>query len=90
MTKNGLDIQTILTKRTDKPADRVLLLGQVKIDEEKAHSSHFLNFLLANRTNDTFGFARHPDSYRDRHFAKPKKLNLSNAPLDNYGINCKT
>ena len=48
MTKNGLDIQTISTKRTDKQADRVLLLGQVTEKEEKAHASHFLKFLLAD------------------------------------------
>ena len=73
MTKNGLDIQTISTKRTDKQTDRVLLLGQVTEKQEKADPSHFLKFLLANRTNGTFGFARHPDSYRDRPFARPKK-----------------
>lgn len=58
MTKNGLDIQTISTKRTDFQADRVLLLGQVTEKKEKAHPSHFLKFLLASRTNGTFGFAR--------------------------------
>jgi len=50
MTKNGLDIQTILTKRTDKQTDRVLLLGQVTLEKEKADPSHFLKFLLASRT----------------------------------------
>lgn len=54
MTKNGLDIQTISTKRTDKQADRVLLLGQVTDKKEKAHASHFLKFLFGNRTNGTF------------------------------------
>jgi hypothetical protein len=44
MTKNGLDIQTISTKRTDKQADRVLLFGQVTIKKEKADPSIFLNF----------------------------------------------
>jgi hypothetical protein len=29
MTKNGLNIQTIFSKRTDKQTDRFLLLGQV-------------------------------------------------------------
>jgi len=48
MTKNGLDIQTISTKRTDKQADRVLLLGQVTEKKEKANPSHFLKFLLAD------------------------------------------
>jgi len=57
MTKNGLDIQTISTKMTDFQTDRVLLLGQVTEKEEKAHPSHFLKFLLASRTNGTFGFA---------------------------------
>ena len=57
MTKNGLEIQTISTKRTDKQTDRVLLLGQVTEKKEKANPSHFLKFLLASRTNGTFGFA---------------------------------
>jgi hypothetical protein len=69
MTKNGLDIQTISTKRTDFQTDRVLLLGQVTEKEEKAHPSHFLKFLLANRTNGTFGFARHTS----RPFGKTKR-----------------
>ena len=69
MTKNGLDIQTISTKRTDFQTDRVLLLGQVTEKEEKAHPSHFLKFLFASRTNGTFGFAQH----KNRPFAKPKE-----------------
>ena len=69
MTKNGLDIQTISTKRTDKYADRVLLLEQVTEKKEKANPSHFLKFLLASRTNGTFGFARHTS----RPFAKQKE-----------------
>lgn len=48
MTENGLDIQTISTKRTDFQADRVLLLGQVTEKKGKANPSHFLKFLLAN------------------------------------------
>ena len=50
MTKNGLDIQTISTKRKDFQADRVLLLEQVTEKKEKANPSHFLKFLLASRT----------------------------------------
>ena len=69
MTKNGLDIQTISTKRTDKQADRVLLLGQVTENKEKAHPSHFLKFLFASRTNGTLGFARHTS----QPFTKPKE-----------------
>jgi hypothetical protein len=57
MTKNGLDIQTISTKRTDFQTDRFLFLGLVTEKQEKAHPSHFLKFLLASRTNGTFGFA---------------------------------
>ncbi len=49
MTENGLDIQTISTKWTDKQTDRVLLLGQVTEKKEKANPSHFLKFLLANQ-----------------------------------------
>ena len=45
MNKNGLDIQTILTKRTDLQTDRVLLLRQVAEKKEKAHASHFLKLL---------------------------------------------
>ena len=75
MTKNGLDIQTISTKRTDFQTDRVLLLGQVTEKEEKAHPSHFLKFLLASRTNGTFGFARHTS----QRFAKPKEPFFANA-----------
>lgn len=69
MTKNGLNIQTISTKRTAFQTDRVLLLGQVTEKEEKATPSHFLKFLLASRTSGTFGFARHTSQC----FAKPKE-----------------
>lgn len=57
MTKNGLDIQTISTKRTEFQTDHVLLLGQVTEKEEEAHLSHFFKFLLASRTNGTLAFA---------------------------------
>jgi len=77
MTKNGLDIQTISIKWTDFQADRVMHLGQLTEKEEKAHPSHFLKFLLASRTNGTFGFAR-PTS---RPFAKPKEPFFANAPM---------
>ena len=46
MTENELNIQTILTKRTDFQADRVLLFGQVSEKKEQAIPSHFLKFLL--------------------------------------------
>ena len=75
MTKNELDIQTISIKRTDFQTDRVLLLGQLKEKEEKAHPSHFLKFLLASRTNGSFGFARHTS----QPFAKPKEPFFANA-----------
>jgi hypothetical protein len=83
MTKNGLDIQTISTKRTDFQTDRVLLLGQVTEKQEKATPSHFLKFLLASRTNGTFGFAR----YTSRPFAKPKEPFFANAPTNNNFTN---
>jgi len=54
MTKNGLDIQTKSTKRTDFQIDRFLLLGQVIQKKEKALPSHFLKFPLASHTNGTF------------------------------------
>ena len=69
MTENGLDIQTILTKRTDFQADRILLLGQVTEGKEKADPSQILKLLLATGTNGTFGFARHAS----RPFSKPKE-----------------
>lgn len=76
MSKNGLGIQTISTKRTDFQNDRVLLLGQVTEKEEKAHPSHFLKFLLASRTNGTFGFA---PKHKADPSAKPKEPFFSNA-----------
>ena len=76
MTKNGHNIQTIPTKRTDFHTDCVLLLGQVTEKIEKANPSHFLKFLLASRTNGTFGFARHSS----QRFAKPKEPFFDNAP----------
>jgi hypothetical protein len=36
-------------------------------------TAHFLKTILASRTNDTFGYARHPDSYRDQPFNKSKR-----------------
>ena len=77
MTKNKLDIQTITNKWTDFQTDRVLHLGQLTEKEEKAHPSQFLKFLLASRTNGTFGFARHTS----RPFAKPKEPFFANAPM---------
>jgi hypothetical protein len=77
MTKNGLDIQTISIKWTDFQTDLVMHLGQLTEKEEKAHPSHFLKFLLASRTNGTFGFARHTS----RPFAKPKEPFFANAPM---------
>jgi len=78
MTENGLDIQTISTKRTDFQSDRVLLLGQVTEKKEKTHPSHFLKFLFTSRTNGTFGFAQHTSE----RFAKPKEPFFANAPYD--------
>ena len=48
MNENKLDIQTKSTKRTDKKADRVLLLGKVTEKQKKSDSSHFLKFLIAD------------------------------------------
>ncbi len=47
MTENGLDIQTISTKRKDFKTDRVSLYGEVTKKKEIAHPSHFLKFLFA-------------------------------------------
>jgi hypothetical protein len=82
MTENGLNIQTISTKRTDNQTDRVLLFGQVTEKKEKANPSHFLKFLLASRTNGTFGFARHTS----RPFPKPKEPFFATATENNYYI----
>ena len=43
MTKNGLDIQTISTKRTDFQTDRVLPLGHVL--ENKELYDKYMNYL---------------------------------------------
>lgn len=80
MTKNVLDIQTILTRRIDKPADRVFLFGQVPEKKEKAFPTHFLKFLFASRTNCTFGFTQ----YTSQRFAKPKGPFYANALLDRH------
>jgi len=40
-------------------------------------TAHFLKPILANRTNGTFGFARH----RSQPFAKPKEPFFANAQL---------
>jgi hypothetical protein len=58
MTENGFDIQTISTKRTDKQADRVLLLRQVTIEKEKADPSHFFIISFSQPHIGTFGFAQ--------------------------------
>lgn len=78
MTEYGTNIETILFTSTDNFADRVLLYGQLTEKKEKAYPSHFLKFLLASRTNGTFGFTRHT-SHR---FAKPKEPFYDNAPKD--------
>jgi hypothetical protein len=70
MTENGLVIQTISTKRTDFQTDGVLAFGQVTEKNEKTLPSYFLKFLLASRTNGTFGFARHTS----QSIAKPKEF----------------
>lgn len=77
MTKNGLDIQTISTKRKDKQADRVLLLRQVTEKKKKAHPSHFLKFLLANRTHGTLAFA---PTAQANSSGKSQRAVSSNAP----------
>jgi hypothetical protein len=78
MTKNGLDIRTISTKRTDFQADRVLLFVQVTEKQEKPYPSHFLKFLLDSPTNGTFAFALNTSQC----FAKPKEPFFANAPKE--------
>lgn len=71
MTKNGLDIQTISTKRTDKQADRVLLFGQLTEEKENANPSHFLKFLC----QPTFGtFTKPQKSTHNPSFVKEPNL----------------
>ncbi|MFN3757546.1 MAG: hypothetical protein ACK4RM_11380, partial [Flavobacterium sp.] len=70
MTEYGTNIETILTTWADNFADRVLLFGQVTEKKEKSHPSHFLKFLLASRTNGTFGFA---PKHKADPSAKPKE-----------------
>jgi hypothetical protein len=55
MTEYGTNIETILSTSTDNFADRVLLYGQLTEKKEKAYPSHFLKFLLADRTSHPFG-----------------------------------
>ena len=83
MTKNGLNIQTISTKRTDIKTDRVLLFRQVTEKQVKANPSHFFKFLLTSRTNSTFGFARHTS----QRFAKPKEPFFYHRTNNNDDIN---
>lgn len=52
MTENEFDIQTILTKRSDIQADRILLLGQVTEKKKKLTLRIFFKFLLTSRTNE--------------------------------------
>ncbi len=70
MTKKGLDMKTISTKRTHKQANCVFLLEQVTIEKGNAPLSQFLKFHFACLTNGTFGYARNTS----QHFAKPKEL----------------
>jgi hypothetical protein len=76
MTKNGLDIQTISTKRTDKQADRVLLFGQLTEKKEIAYPSHFLKFLLSS-PQVAHLVLPHPQADPS---AKPKEPNFRYAP----------
>jgi len=69
MNKNGLDIQTIFNKRTDKLTDRVLLSKQVTIEKAKANPLHFFKNFIAKHTNGIFGFARSTSPT----FAKPQE-----------------
>jgi hypothetical protein len=46
---------------------------------------HFLKTILANRTNGTFGFARHTS----QRFAKPKEPFFANAPIRMITLNTK-
>jgi len=59
MNKNGLYIQTILTKKTDFQSDCDWQLIQLTAKKEKARPLQFSKFLLADSTDRTFNFARH-------------------------------
>jgi hypothetical protein len=86
MTKNGLDIRTISSKRTDKQADRVLLLGQVTEKKDNTDPSHSLKFPC----QPAFGTFAKPHDL-SRHFGKPtlnpsfaKEPNLPRSTHDNF------
>jgi len=86
MIENGLDIQTISTKRTDFQTDHVLLFQNVAEKKEKANPSHFLKFLLASCTNGTFGFAptheaNASQNQKSRFFAHAPKESVLNTQL---------
>jgi len=87
MTENGLDIQTISTKRTDLQTDRVLLLRQVTEKKEKANPTHFLKFLLANPTRKLSGahlvlphipitIGTDPSQNQKSHFLPPHQMTI--------------
>ncbi len=84
MTKNGLDIETISTKRIDFQTDCVLLFGKVTEKKEKANPSHFLKFLLTSRTNGTFGFV---PTHKADPSAKPKEPFFANAQIRILNLN---
>lgn len=77
MNNNELDIQTRSTKWTDFQTDRVLLLGQVTKNIEKAIPSYFLKFLLASLINRRFIFAPTHVAYASQN---QKSCFFSNAP----------
>lgn len=57
MTKNGLSIKTITTKRRDFQVDCVLLLGQLTGEKEKTKPLHFFYISLSQPHIGTFCFA---------------------------------
>ncbi len=70
MTKNGLNIQTISTKRTGLQTDRVLLFGQLREKKEKAYPSVFFKISFSQPHKRHIWFC--PDTPSQR-FAKPKE-----------------
>jgi hypothetical protein len=77
MTKNGLDIQTISTKRTGFQTDRVLLMGQVKEKHEKVDPTIILKFPLAKLHCTHLVL---PETQADNS-QKQKRATFSNTPI---------
>jgi hypothetical protein len=64
--------------------------GQCKHQTDRKNEQKYVHDRKVSRTNGTFRFARHPDSYRDRPFANPKEPFFANAPLKDFSLYYKS